>query len=229
MRPEKCSSIAKSVEPSSRGSSAKVRTPLKTKGRPSLHIMCRAGTTPVTLGVNVRFVPGTCSLSRSPSRIWPSMLLTVEFQRGNPLASVKRLHTGLGVRPDVDLHAARHRKGAVRPRESGFAHVCSRGLLTACEHTPKRESAVSQERVLPVPQCPAHADVRIATISPIATLPEACINHDPRIEPDLIRTQPKQVRRTNTKGKMSHSSGAKYRIAKCGRKTMNACARLAQP
>ena len=34
--------------------------------------------------------------------------------------------------------------------------------------------------------------VRIATIKAIATLPVACISHDPRIEPDLIRTQPKK-------------------------------------
>jgi hypothetical protein len=43
--------------------------------------------------VNVRLVPGTCSLSRSPSRIWPSMPVTVDFQRGKPFESVNRFQT----------------------------------------------------------------------------------------------------------------------------------------
>src|SRR6185295_5067654 len=59
----------------------------------SLQVMRLAATTPDTLGVKVRLVPGTCSLNRSPSRIWPSIPRTVEFQRGKPVASVKRLQT----------------------------------------------------------------------------------------------------------------------------------------
>jgi hypothetical protein len=47
--------------------------------------------------VKVRSVPGTCSRSRAPSRIFPSTPVTVEFQRGKPFASVRSLQICWGV------------------------------------------------------------------------------------------------------------------------------------
>jgi hypothetical protein len=59
---------------------------------PSLQTIDREGATADTFGVNTRLgALGTLSLSVCPSAIVPSMLVIVEFQRGNAAASVKRL------------------------------------------------------------------------------------------------------------------------------------------
>ena len=84
--------MAKSTEPSLRGFSAKVRTPRNMGANPPVQVMLSQATTPDTLGVNARSMPGTRTLNFSPSRIWPSMPATVEFQRGKSFASVRRFH-----------------------------------------------------------------------------------------------------------------------------------------
>src|SRR4029079_17589714 len=68
--------------------SSKLREPLKIGAKPLLHVILLFGTMPDTLGVNVRSVPGTCIRIRSPSCIFPSMALMVEFQLENLFASV---------------------------------------------------------------------------------------------------------------------------------------------
>ena len=92
MRPEKCSSIAKSVEPSSRGLEQGPNA-LEDKGNaiaphhvPRWHDACHLGGERAVRAGHMQ--PESLALSNRPS-----MLLTVEFQRGNPLASVERLHT----------------------------------------------------------------------------------------------------------------------------------------
>jgi hypothetical protein len=78
----------KSVEPSFRGLSSKLRTPLNNGATPPVQIMRAWGTTPETLGLKTRSVPGTCKRSSLPSPMRPSMRVTVEFQRGKSLALV---------------------------------------------------------------------------------------------------------------------------------------------
>ena len=81
IKPEKHSCITKAVDPPGWGVSSKVRTPLKSGANPPLHVMRVSGTTFETCGVNVRAVPGTWIRIRWPSRISPSIAVTVEFQR----------------------------------------------------------------------------------------------------------------------------------------------------
>jgi len=89
IKPENFSSIANNDDPSLFGFSSNVRTPLNIGANPPVQVMRSLGTTPETVGVKVRVVPGTCTVSLAPSRICPSMRLTVEFQRGNSSALVR--------------------------------------------------------------------------------------------------------------------------------------------
>lgn len=74
--------------------------------------MCASGTTFEMSGVKVRPVPGTGIRIRWPSRILPSMLVTVEFQRRKPLASVSNVQILAG--EDWMLTSTRHINENVR-------------------------------------------------------------------------------------------------------------------
>jgi hypothetical protein len=90
--PSNFSSIIQSVDPLSHGRNSNVRAPLKRGAKPSLHVIYLFISKSDTLGVKVRSVPGTCIRKRSPSRISPSMPVTVELYLEKPFASVNRAH-----------------------------------------------------------------------------------------------------------------------------------------
>jgi hypothetical protein len=61
---------------------------------PSLQTIRASGSNSVTLGLKVRpGAAGTTIASFSPRAIVPAMLVTVEFHRGNPAASVSNDQT----------------------------------------------------------------------------------------------------------------------------------------
>jgi hypothetical protein len=68
----------------------------------------------------------------------------------------------------------------------------------------------------------------MATLRHIATLPDACSSHDPKIEPDLIRTQPQKSAPAKMIGRMPHISGMTVNTSRWGMKKMSACPRFAQ-
>src|SRR5678815_5166113 len=158
MTPEKRSSITKSVDAWSRGASTNMRTPLKIGAKPSAQTMWRAGTTFDTVGVNVRFVPGTWSLRRSPSRMSPSMSVTVEFQREKPFASVNRLHT-------ISAVAA---------------------ILTSTRQVIAKMPLVRVNRVSPEPSLPAIAVVSISATFRLARFVEGDRFANERLEGGLV-------------------------------------------
>lgn len=96
------------VDPPACGVNANVRTPLKRGANPPVHVMRASGTTSEIVGVNVRSVPGTWTRMRWPSRISPSIAVTVEFQRGKALASVNSAQILAG--GDWMLISTRHSK-----------------------------------------------------------------------------------------------------------------------
>ena len=55
----------------------------------------------------------------------------------------------------------------------------------------------------------------MATLRHIATLADACINHDPMMEPDLIRTQPHSSEPAKMTGRMPHSSDVTVKTNRC--------------
>jgi hypothetical protein len=71
-----------------------------------------SGTTFEMSGVNVRAVPGTWMRMRWPSRISPSIAVTVEFQRGKFFGSVNSVQSL--VDDERMLTSTRHSKENVR-------------------------------------------------------------------------------------------------------------------